>query len=332
MTQLHPKKPIFTVAIPARNAENYLETALESVLAQSFRSFETVISDNNSSDRTQEILQQFAIRFAAVDMPLKIIRHDRDLTLGDNLNSLIKNSQGEWIKFLCHDDTLRPHALGNITLAIETSDLPHLGLVGNVDCQRLADGTVLSPHSDRAENSAILGRTLVRQFVLGQGHLPLPALSNATVRREVFAHLAFDHRFDHCDTFLWLNMLCTWDYMWLTEILGDTTIHGQQLTNEIRRSGKSVAEHATFWPEFVREHGSALNLSLVNRAMVLLRPASWAANQAVFVAIHERSFKGFLCLTQLPLAWWPAQLLVLPRAILKQTLGVLQTNARTSAP
>ena len=47
--------PKVTVACPVYNADEYLELALESLLDQSFDDYEIFISDNGSTDRTEEI-------------------------------------------------------------------------------------------------------------------------------------------------------------------------------------------------------------------------------------------------------------------------------------
>ena len=49
------KQPRVSVGVPVFNGDNFLAEALDSVLAQTFGDFEVVISDNGSSDRTEEI-------------------------------------------------------------------------------------------------------------------------------------------------------------------------------------------------------------------------------------------------------------------------------------
>ena len=50
--------PIVSIGVPLYNAENYLCAALDSLLAQTFRDFEIVISDNGSTDSTLEICRR----------------------------------------------------------------------------------------------------------------------------------------------------------------------------------------------------------------------------------------------------------------------------------
>ena len=55
-----------TVVIPVLNQERTLEACLRSLLRQTYPKdrFEVVIVDNNSSDRTREIIRAFPFRYA----------------------------------------------------------------------------------------------------------------------------------------------------------------------------------------------------------------------------------------------------------------------------
>jgi glycosyltransferase involved in cell wall biosynthesis len=55
-------KPLVTMAMTVFNGEQYLEKALDSLLAQDYGHFELIILDNLSNDRTQEICLNYARR------------------------------------------------------------------------------------------------------------------------------------------------------------------------------------------------------------------------------------------------------------------------------
>ena len=55
-----------SIGIPVYNGEKYLARALDSLLAQSFKDFEIVISDNASTDRTAEICRSYQNKDARV--------------------------------------------------------------------------------------------------------------------------------------------------------------------------------------------------------------------------------------------------------------------------
>ena len=51
--------PIVSIIMPSFNSEKYLEEAIQSVLNQSFISFELFIIDGGSTDNTVNIIQNF---------------------------------------------------------------------------------------------------------------------------------------------------------------------------------------------------------------------------------------------------------------------------------
>ena len=54
-TMASEKLPRVSLGMPVYNGERHIEESLDSLLAQSFDDFELVISDNASTDRTEEI-------------------------------------------------------------------------------------------------------------------------------------------------------------------------------------------------------------------------------------------------------------------------------------
>ena len=53
-------KPLISVIIPAYNAQAFIAQTLESVIAQTYSNLEILVVDDGSSDRTAEIIRQFA--------------------------------------------------------------------------------------------------------------------------------------------------------------------------------------------------------------------------------------------------------------------------------
>ena len=65
------KYPYISVCLPALNMEKYIEQTLLSIINQSFQDFEIVIVNDNSNDKTLEILNQLH----SEDDRIKIINH-----------------------------------------------------------------------------------------------------------------------------------------------------------------------------------------------------------------------------------------------------------------
>lgn len=58
----NPKHPVITVVVPALNEEKFLENNLTSIVNQTFKNFELIVVDNNSTDKTAEIAKRFGAK------------------------------------------------------------------------------------------------------------------------------------------------------------------------------------------------------------------------------------------------------------------------------
>ena len=99
-----PKEPRVSVGIPVYNGQAYLSLSIGSILAQTFRDFELVISDNGSRDRTEEICRSYA----AQDGRIRYFRQDANRGAAWNHNFVFAKSSGEYFKWQCHDDLCDP--------------------------------------------------------------------------------------------------------------------------------------------------------------------------------------------------------------------------------
>ena len=95
----------FSVVIPTRNRAALLEHALTSALAQSFDSYEVVVSNNDCSDGTDAVVE------AHKDSRLKYVRTDRAISMVDHWNFALGHTSGQWVLVLCDDDALMPDCL-----------------------------------------------------------------------------------------------------------------------------------------------------------------------------------------------------------------------------
>ncbi len=100
-------EPRVSIGLPAYNAEKYLEEALESILVQTYRNFELIISDNASNDRTRDI----CLKYAQNDRRLRYYRNDRNLGAAPNHNLVFELAKGEYFKWSSYDDKLSPDFL-----------------------------------------------------------------------------------------------------------------------------------------------------------------------------------------------------------------------------
>ena len=57
--EIKKKEPLITIITVVKNGEKFFEECIKSVLNQSYKNFEYIIIDGNSTDRTHEILKKY---------------------------------------------------------------------------------------------------------------------------------------------------------------------------------------------------------------------------------------------------------------------------------
>ena len=97
--------PKISVLMSCYNHDKFVGEAIESVLNQSFKDFELLIIDDNSTDKTFDIVNSFK------DPRIKAFRNEKNFGMVFNTNSLIKKSNGEYIAIINSDDSWLPEKL-----------------------------------------------------------------------------------------------------------------------------------------------------------------------------------------------------------------------------
>ncbi len=88
-------KPVVSVIIPTKNEEKYLPRLLESIKKQTYKNYEVIVADGNSTDRTVEIAKKHGARVIdGKDHP------------GKGRNQGAKHAKGEILLFLDADTIL----------------------------------------------------------------------------------------------------------------------------------------------------------------------------------------------------------------------------------
>lgn len=107
-----------SLIIPVYNAEATLPESLRSLSAQRFRDFDLVFVDDGSTDRTPELLRDFA---AGNGIPCQIIRQEnRGVAAARNRG--LEAATGDYVGFVDADDRMEPDALEKAILALSPAD------------------------------------------------------------------------------------------------------------------------------------------------------------------------------------------------------------------
>ncbi len=90
--------PIVSIVIPTYNHAKFIGKALESVIDQTYKNWEAIVIDNNSTDNTDKVINQYN------DPRIKYLKINNDGVIAKSRNLGIKEAKGEWIAFLDSDD------------------------------------------------------------------------------------------------------------------------------------------------------------------------------------------------------------------------------------
>nr|WP_260679725.1 glycosyltransferase [Pseudomonas mendocina] len=117
VTQENEIRPLVSVVMPAYKAA-YLEDALDSVLAQTYRPLELVICDDCRGDEVRQVVDAFRAR---ADFPVRYQHNEQRLNETHNLARCIELAYGEYVKPLYDDDLLHPDCVAQLLSAMQAN-------------------------------------------------------------------------------------------------------------------------------------------------------------------------------------------------------------------
>lgn len=98
-------QPFFSIVIPTYNRSELFPLAVQSILNQTFKDFEIIVSDNYSADPTPEVVKRFT------DPRVKYVRTPVHYTIADAWEFARTHANGQFIMMLSDDDALVSSAL-----------------------------------------------------------------------------------------------------------------------------------------------------------------------------------------------------------------------------
>ena len=101
------RRPTISIGLPVFNGENYLALALNSLQEQTYEDFEIIVSDNASTDGTEEIARGLAAR----DRRIRYVRNAKNLWANRNYNRTFALALGPYFRWHAHDDVCGPKYL-----------------------------------------------------------------------------------------------------------------------------------------------------------------------------------------------------------------------------
>lgn len=160
--------PMFSVIIPTYNRAEFMTRTVESVLNQTYKSFEIIIVDDGSTDNTEIVLQPLIKQHSNI-FYFKKKNEER----GAARNFGIKTAKGTYVSFLDSDDILYPNHLQEAHELIVKKNSPPVFHIG-FEIVR-SDGSVIKKLNDLA------GSLNIRLIRYGN----ILSCNNVFIKREV---------------------------------------------------------------------------------------------------------------------------------------------------
>jgi glycosyltransferase involved in cell wall biosynthesis len=171
-------EPLISVALCTYNGERYLAEQLDSLLVQTYSNMEVVAVDDGSTDRTVELLQDYALR----DPRLRVFVNPGNLGFVRNFERAISLCNGSLIAPCDQDDVWSPHklrtlanCLGGHVMAYSDSEL--IDAAGREVGVRMSRFWAMQDLNDPAAlvlSNCVSGHAMLFRRELIDEQLPLP--------------------------------------------------------------------------------------------------------------------------------------------------------------
>jgi glycosyltransferase involved in cell wall biosynthesis len=100
-------QPLVSIVLASYNGEKYIEQQLKSIAAQTYANLEVIISDDNSTDSTREIITAFA----KADKRIRGIFNEQNKGYNKNFESAFLTAAGDFIAIADQDDIWLPEKI-----------------------------------------------------------------------------------------------------------------------------------------------------------------------------------------------------------------------------
>jgi len=225
--------PRVSIGLPVYNGECYIAETLDSLLAQTFKDFELIISDNASHDRTEGICRAYA----AKDSRIRYVRNSTNLGAARNYRLAFELSSGEYFRWANCDDLFAPTSLSR---CVEVLDREQSTILVYPKTKLIDErGQIIADYEDNLHLQAARASERFVQLCLRLG------LVNAIyglIRAKTLKKTELIRNFIHADTVLLAELTLQGKFWEIPEALFYRRLHSSAYS-----SYKSVDQRQEFY-------------------------------------------------------------------------------------
>jgi glycosyltransferase involved in cell wall biosynthesis len=175
-------KPVVSIGMPAFNEARHIGEAINSLLSQSHRDIELIISDNASTDGTYEIISSYA----ALDTRIRAFRNSRNVGALHNFEYVRDHACGEYFMWAGAHDRWHPLFISRM-LDVLTRD-PGVILAYPLTMLIDANGRELGVKADRMDTGGLAAIDRFTKFVMEVGDCDM---FHGLIRRRAVADIRY---------------------------------------------------------------------------------------------------------------------------------------------
>ncbi|WP_306320216.1 MULTISPECIES: glycosyltransferase family 2 protein [unclassified Streptomyces] len=180
-------RPRLSIGLPVYNGEEYLAESLDALLGQTYEDFELVITDNASTDGTQDICHTYA----AKDSRIRYIRLPQNIGAAPNHNYVFTQCDGELFKWASHDDLYARDLLARCVDALD--ERPDVVLAHADQAVIDEQGKVKVPYTYTLNTASPSAPERFRSMLFEPGGDDFYGVIRADVLRKVKPHDSYHH-------------------------------------------------------------------------------------------------------------------------------------------
>ena len=264
------ENPRVSIGLPVFNGEKYLEKTLDSILNQTYRNFELIISDNASADNTPKICHAYSTK----DDRIKYYRNKLNLGAAMNFNRVFNLSSGEYFKWAAYDDILSPEYLSKCISVLDQN--PSIVLCHSKTSKINENGEIVGNYDARSRSIRIYSQK---------------------------AHERFGDMIKIGNPCWWIFGVARASVLRLTSLMGNYVHSDRNLLAEISLLGRiyEIPEYLFFR----RDHSQAYTRSYIDSEHANYRKQLtwWSNTDQINYGNLKNSLEYFKSLRRLPLNW-----------------------------
>lgn len=209
-----------TIIIPSYNQGQFIEETIKSVINQSYKNFELIVIDNQSTDQTKEILRKYSSQIKVVC--------DKDTGQTNAINKGFKMAAGDILAYLNSDDLYEKNTLKIVADYFKKN--PKIKIVYGKGKFINEKGKFLGFYKTKPPTL----KNLFKECVISQ--------PTVFMRREVYEQIGpFDESLNFAmDYDYWIKVAKKYKFYFINKTIASTRLHKQSKTSQSKKVFEEV--------------------------------------------------------------------------------------------